>query len=363
MPRVRGRKIEPLGLSCLRLLQGGPRDSRDKEQREIEMSEVVIALDMMGGDQVPGIPIRASELVGPGDGIRLLLFGHSDKIGSCRNSGRKIHGVRHCENSVEMHEKVSRSLLRDKENSMAQVLSAVESGSADCAVSAGNTAAFTAYAISVLGLIKNIERPAIAILLPTVDGKFSIFLDAGANVSTKPPHMLQSAKMGSLYAETVFNINRPRVALLNVGGEATKGDDLRKGVYPLLKESGDINFIGNIEGQELFHGKADVIVTDGFTGNAILKVTEGITRSFKTMLLRELKRGVKGKIGLLLTGGSLKAFSKKIDYAEYGGGMLLGVDGPVVISHGRSSPRALYSAMKLGRRVVESGFMEKLKGI
>jgi glycerol-3-phosphate acyltransferase PlsX len=188
-------------------------------------------------------------------------------------------------------------------------------------------------------------------------------MDAGANISPKPVHLFQSALLGSLYSKVVFNIDNPKVALLNVGEEETKGDELRKQTYKLMKEEKNINFIGNIEGHEIFSGKADVIITDGFTGNVVLKTSEGITRSFRTILMQEIRKNLIGKIGAFLISKNLRNFSKKADYAEYGGGILLGVNGNVIISHGRSSPRAIYSAIKLGEKIVKSKLIEKIKEI
>ncbi len=324
--------------------------------------EVIIGLDGMGGDAAPFSPIKACQMLSPSDGVRIILVGDEKKIGGKIDLKKyPFVSIRSCEKYIEMHEKINLKLLKEKDNSMFHTINVMKEGSADCSLSAGNTAAFVSYSISELGLLPGIERPAIALLMPNLTGGSTIFLDAGANVKVKPSHLLQSAFMGSLYAEIVFGIVKPRVGLLNIGEEAGKGDELRRTAFELLSREKEINFAGNIEGQDFFTGKVDVILTDGFTGNIVLKVSEGITRSFRTILMKEIRKNIVSRLGALLLKEALKNFAKKGDYAEYGGGLLLGVNGAVIVSHGRSSPRALYSAIKLGQKVVALGFMDKLK--
>jgi len=310
------------------------------------MKNVSIALDVMGGDKAPFSTIKSLEFI-------------NDSLLSGLNS--EIYSIVECKKFIPMGEKINRQLLKEKDTTMAKSLQLLKDKKVDAALSAGNTSAFVALSISNLGLIKGVERPAIAILLPNISKGNTIFLDAGANINSKPSHLLQSAIMGSIYAEIVFDIKQPKVALLNIGEEETKGDDLRKKAFRLMGNSKEINFIGNIEGQEIFTGKSDVIVTDGFTGNVVLKTSEGITRSFKTLLLRYLRKNLTGKIGTLFVAKNLKEFARRADYAEYGGGILLGVNGIVLISHGRSSPRAIYSAMKLGKKIINSDFLSIMK--
>lgn len=326
------------------------------------MEEIIIAIDGMGGDNAPFSVIKASEMFSSSDGIRIIITGDEKQIREKLNLEKyPFISIEHCESYIRMDEKLNLKLLKEKENSMVKTLTLVKEGKAHCAVSGGNTAVFVSYSISELGMIKNVERPAIALLMPDTSGRGIIFVDGGANVRVKPIHLLQSAVMSSLYAECILGIKNPRVALLNIGEEETKGDDLRKTSFALLKESKWINFTGNIEGHNLFTQKADVIITDGFTGNVVLKVSEGVARSFRTMLIKELQKSFRGKLCAFLIQDILRNFARKADYAEYGGGLLLGVDGIVIISHGRSSPRALYNAMKLGKKIVSSGFLETLK--
>jgi len=330
----------------------------------MKTEEIIVSIDAMGGDNAPFSAIKACNLVSPKDNLHLILVGDESVIGKQvdRNKCPSVE-ISNVEKCVRMDDKVNLQMLKSRDNSMCRTVSLLREGKCHYALSAGNTAAFVSYAISELGLIKNIERPLIAILLPNVNGAFTVFADAGANVNTKPAHIMQAARMSALFASNVFGMKNPRVALLNIGSESTKGDELRKAAFDLLDKREDINFTGNIEGQDLFSGKADVVITDGFTGNVVLKVTEGITRSFKTMLLREIRKSMLGKMSGLLLKNTFKNFARKIDYAEYGGGILLGVNGVVVISHGRSSPRALYSAIKFGKRVVESDLIANLRKI
>ncbi|MCM8808598.1 MAG: phosphate acyltransferase PlsX [Candidatus Omnitrophica bacterium] len=323
------------------------------------MRQIKLALDAMGGDNAPLSPVKSCEFIKE-KGLKIYLVGDQEKIKKILKKKNEIFEVVDCPNFVEMDEKVSSSLLK-RNTSMKLVLQMQKEKKVDISLSAGNTAAFVSLAISELGMIEGIERPSIAVLFPNITGGVTIFIDAGANVNPKPYHLLQSGILGFFYAKIVFDIKNPKVALLNVGEEETKGDDLRKHTYKILKENSTINFIGNIEGHEIFTGKADVIITDGFTGNIVLKSSEGITRSFRTILIKELMKDFLGKIGTFLIRKNLREFAKKADYAEYGGGVLLGVNGNVIISHGRSSSRAIYNAIKLGEKIVMSNFYEKIK--
>jgi len=324
--------------------------------------ETIIAIDAMGGDIAPYSPVKASRLAGDFQDLKIILVGDEKKISFLMSGEEKSYTtVLHCDKHISMKDGISRKLLREKENTMRKVLSLVGEKKSDCALSAGNTAAFVSIAISELGLLQNVARPAIAVLLPNVSGSFSIFLDVGANILTKPEHFVQYGLMGSLYAEKVFGIVHPKVGLLNVGTESTKGGELRRQAFNLLSASQKINFIGNIEGQDLFTGKVHVVVSDGFTGNVVLKVSEGILKTFKTDLKREFSRNILGKIGSFILKGHFKRFTGRVDYAEYGGGLLLGVNGVVIISHGKSSPRAILSAIKLGKKIIENNFLQTLQ--
>jgi len=323
--------------------------------------EIKVAIDAMGGDNAPISPVKSCELI-ENDNFKIFLIGDREKINRVLKKKLDFVEIVECNEYVSMDEKISPKLLK-KNTSMKIAVNLLKEKKVDFSLSAGNTSAFVSYAISELGMIEGIERPSIAVLFPNVSGKLTVFLDAGANVSPKPIHLLHSAILGSIYSKVVFEIDNPKVALLNVGEEETKGDELRKQAYKILSENKLINFVGNIEGHEIFSGKCDVIVSDGFTGNVVLKVSEGITRSFRTILMKEIRKNLMGKIGLLFMIKNLRDFAKKADYAEYGGGVLLGVDGNVIISHGRSSPRAIYNAIKLGEKITKSKLIDKIKEV
>jgi len=326
------------------------------------MSIIKVAIDAMGGDNAPISPVKSCYFIKKEDNLKIFLIGIKERIDKLMKEKINFVEIVDCDDYVSMDEKVSTSLLK-RNTSMKVAINLLKEKKVDFSISAGNTSAFVSYAISELGMIEGIERPSIAVLFPNITGGITVFMDAGANISPKPVHLFQSALLGSLYSEIIFNIEKPKVALLNVGEEETKGDELRKQTYKLMKEEKNINFIGNIEGHEIFSGKADVIITDGFTGNVVLKTSEGITRSFRTILMQEIRKNLIGKIGAFLISKNLRNFSKKADYAEYGGGILLGVNGNIIISHGRSSPRAIYSAIKLGEKIVKSNLIEKIREI
>ncbi|MCS7180789.1 MAG: phosphate acyltransferase PlsX [bacterium] len=323
------------------------------------MKEIKVAIDAMGGDNAPVSQIKCCEFLEDSD-LRIYLIGDIERIKKLMKKDLNSVEIINCSDFIRMDEKITTNLLK-RNTSMRIAIQMLKEKKVDFALSAGNTAAFVSVAISELGMVMGIDRPSIAVLLPNAIGGTTIFMDAGANVNPKPIHLFQSGLLGSLYSKIVFKIESPKVALLNVGTEETKGDELRRQAYKLLKENSRVNFIGNIEGHEIFTGKADVIITDGFTGNIVLKTSEGITRSFRTILMKEIRRNLLGNIGLLLISKNLRSFARKADYAEYGGGILLGVDGNVVISHGRSSPRAIYNAIKLGKKIVESELLEIIK--
>ncbi|MCM8765060.1 MAG: phosphate acyltransferase PlsX [Candidatus Omnitrophica bacterium] len=323
---------------------------------------VRIAIDGMGGDHAPAAVIK---------GIQLFLEkkGRDTEIVCACPEGKFRQVMNHdisnlkldaCDNYIPMDSKLSLSIFRNKSTTMHRVIQLLKNKDVDVAFSAGNTALFVSIAINELGLIEGIDRPAICVHLPNLKERITLFLDVGANVSAKPINLLQYAIMGSLYARDVVGIENPSVGLLNIGGEPGKGDELRQIAYKKLSECPSVNFAGNIEGHEIFTGKADVIVADGFSGNIVLKVSEGIGRAFKNIMLREINKSISGKIGLFIARKSIVSYVRKTDYAEYGGGVLLGVQGILVIGHGRSSPRAICNALQLGEKISVSSFIEKL---
>jgi len=324
-----------------------------------------IAIDAMGGDNAPSAPVKGALMALQHNKLELILAGSEEKIASLMQSESPANlKILPTETFVSMADKVSLKLVKERDSTMARILNLVKEGKADGAVSAGNTAAFVTLAISCLGMLPGIERPAIAVLLPTTTGSYTITLDVGANTSPKPLHLFQYGLMGGCCARILLNIPSPVVGLLNVGEEPTKGDELRRETFQLFqKHSHLVNFAGNVEGQDIFQGKVNVLVCDGFTGNIILKASEGLFRSFRSILRRELSRNLLGKLGSLMLRSHFRNFARRCDYAEYGGGLLLGVNGLVIISHGRSSPRAIANAIRQGQVAVEKKLISCLSDV
>jgi glycerol-3-phosphate acyltransferase PlsX len=323
---------------------------------------VRIAVDGMGGDRAPGVILEGIELFIASSDTHVTFVCPRDRIENLQQVQKwERVTIEDCKRFISMDCKLSLALFKEKNTTVHRILQMVKDGHADVAYSAGNTAVFVSLAVAELGMVKGIERPAIVVHLPNARGSTTLFLDVGANVSPKPNQLYQYALMGSLYARYVFGLHNPSVGLLNIGEEPAKGDELRREAYQRISADGTITFIGNIEGYELFTGKADIVVSDGFCGNVILKVSEGITHEFKKILVEEIKSSFLSRAGYLLARSALRNFARKADYSEYGGGVLLGVDGIVVISHGRSSPRAIQSGLNLGRKIAESAFINTLK--
>lgn len=323
-----------------------------------------IAIDGMGGDHAPVSVIKGSSLFLERDASDTQIICAITKDGMKQlNMDKELNNLKFviCDKHIEMGQKLALSVFRNKDTTMHKIIEMLTNKEAAIVFSAGNTAVFVSIAVNELGMIEGIDRPAICVHLPNLKDSLTLFLDVGANVSPRPINLYQYAIMGNFYAKNVLGIQKPVIALLNIGEEAGKGDDLRQNVYKKLFENPEINFIGNIEGHEIFTGKADVIVVDGFCGNIVLKVSEGIGRAFKNIMLREINKSIAGKLGLLLARNSIRRYARKIDYADYGGGILLGVNGVVIIGHGRSSPRAICQALQLGKKIVTCSFIEKLK--
>jgi glycerol-3-phosphate acyltransferase PlsX len=220
-----------------------------------------------------------------------------------------------------------------------------------------------ATAMVTLGSLPGVERPAIALIVPTLRGQ-SILLDAGANADCKPRHLLQFAIMGDIYARQVMGKKSPTVGLLSIGEEESKGNELTREAFKELEEERSLNFTGNVEGREVFSGAADIIVCDGFTGNIALKISESAAEFFTVLLKEELEKGLVGKLGALLTRGAFRRFKKRVDYTEYGGAPLLGVGGMCIISHGRSTAKAIKNAIRVAAECVENKVIEHIrKGI
>ncbi len=324
-----------------------------------------IALDAMGSDTCPEPEVQAAVEAARLFGDEILLVGpEADLRTRLESQGGSHAGVKiiHAPDTITMEDKGMKLALkakrRNSQTSMAIGIDLVKNGEADVFITAGNTGGAMTTAYFRLGVLPGVERPALSGLFPVKGGQ-CVVMDIGANPECKPHHLYQFAVMGSVYAQKVRGIARPRVGLISNGEEAGKGNDLVKGTYPLLANSG-LNFIGNIEGKELFGGEADVAVTDGFTGNVLLKSSEAVAKLMTDILRQELKSGVRTMLGAALAKPAFDALRTMLDPAEIGAAPLLGVNGLVFIGHGRSDARAMLSAVRTARQAVASRLMEAL---
>lgn len=332
-------------------------------ERKYSMETLKIAVDAMGGDSAPGVVVRGviDYLKENQDTVIALVGKVRDIKREFRKQRLDIPGNLEIVNAREhvlMREHFFSYWRKREKTSIKKALDLVKSRKAQAMISAGNTGAITAMAKTVLGTIKQIERPALALMIPTLKGH-SLLVDVGANVDSKPKNLVQFALMGKVYLESVAGIKNPRIALMSIGEEEAKGNELTKSTYNLLK-SLDINFAGNVEGRDVYRGVADLIVTDGFTGNVTLKVAEGVVDTMQSMLRREIMSSVLAKVGFFFLKRSLRRIQKKMDYSEYGGALLLGVNGIVIIGHGGSNEKAICSAIQTGKKFVKENVLGKI---
>lgn len=325
-------------------------------------SDPVVALDAMGGDNAPGEIVLGAVLAARDLGVRVALVGPQATLEAelAKHGGRPERvTVVHAPEVIEMKEAPARAARQKKESSIVVGLKLVKKGGADAFVSAGNTGAIMAAAIMYIGRVRGIERPSIAALMP-LSGKLTVLLDVGANADARPSYMLQWAQMAAAYMERVWKRINPTVGLLNIGEEEGKGNTLALETYDLLRAS-SLNFIGNVEGRELPFGKTDVIVTDGFTGNVVVKTMEGMA----DYVMGEIRSAIKSRPWYMAAGALLlPAFGKvrkKTDYREYGAGPLLGTNGLVFIGHGRSDAKAISSALAVAAESARSGMLEAIR--
>ena len=319
-----------------------------------------IVLDAMGSDKHPEPELQAVVEATQLFGEEIILTGPEAVLApKLAALGAKNVRLVDAPEVFEMTEKISPGALRRAKNSMAIGMQMVKAGEADAFVTMGNTGGAMANALVQLGRIRGVMRPAVTGIFPVRNGRCAV-LDIGANAECKPEYLVQFGIMGSAYAEKVLGVQSPRVGLVSNGEEVGKGNDLVKATHPLLASSG-LNFIGNVEGKELFGGAADVVVTDGFTGNVLLKSSEAVARLLVDTLREELMRSLVTKIGAALARPAFRKIRKLLDPAEIGAAPLLGVDGLVFIGHGRSDARAVVSAIRTARQAVEAGLMVHLR--
>jgi glycerol-3-phosphate acyltransferase PlsX len=333
-----------------------------------------VALDAMGGDYAPAVTIEgAIETVNDFEGIDVILVGDENSIKRELDSKRYLPNrisIKHASQVVGMDEAPAAAIRKKRDSSIGRAIELVKNGEADAMVSAGHSGVVMATALLFLRTSPGVDRPAIATIMPTLKAPF-VLIDAGANLYCKPENLYQFGLMGSAYCSAIFGRTEAKVALLSIGEEDTKGNELTKESFKLLKKA-DINFIGNVDGKDIFTGIADVIVCDGFTGNVVLKISEGLADAIVKILKREIAERSVGRIAYLLMKSALISFKKKTDYDEYGGAPLLGINGTCIISHGRSTAKAIKNALRVAadfseKRVyeviaskIEKGMVEKV---
>ncbi|HUS58785.1 MAG TPA: phosphate acyltransferase PlsX [Planctomycetota bacterium] len=322
-----------------------------------------IAVDAMGGDEAPSVVVEgallASRYLKP---HKIILVGDEQRIKECfaafGYAGTGLEIV-HAPEVVFMGEHPAEAMRRKRHSSIRVASELVRDGRADALISAGNTGAAVAASCISFGLLPGIRKPGIAAPMPTRQGGVCVLIDAGANMAPTPTHLLQYAIMADIYCKIAFDIKSPRVGLLNVGEEDAKGNVLAKETYARLKES-QLNFLGNVEGRDVFEGTCDLIVCDGFVGNSILKAAEGLSEAIIHLLRTELHRNLLRRLGGLLCKSAFRSVKDRMDCSEYGGAPLLGVNGISIISHGGSNGRAIFNAIRVAARLAEMDLNTKI---
>ncbi len=323
-----------------------------------------IVLDAMGSDKAPEPEIRGAILACREHPVRVHLVGPQSTLRAALEDALKgerlpIEIVNATER-IGMDERAAVAVRNKRDSSMRVGLKLVRERRAQGFLTAGNTGAAMATAKMVLGALPGVDRPALTAILPTSSGSPCVLLDVGANVECKPQNLEQFAVMGEMYARSVLKIPRPRVGLLSIGEEESKGNELTRESYGLLKQL-PINFVGNVEGRDIFNGNADVIVCDGFVGNVALKASEGLGRLISEMLRESLTRTVTAQAGALLSRKALKEFKKRLDYREYGGAPLLGVRGVCIVGHGSSNDRAIMNGIRVAAEFVQAAVNDRIE--
>lgn len=320
-----------------------------------------IAVDAMGGDHAPQAIVEGvNRAISEFKDIEIQLYGDEAKIKPYLTATERV-SIIHTDEKINSDDEPAKAIRRKKKASMVLGAQAVKEGQADAVVSAGNTGALLAAGLFVVGRIKGVDRPGLMSTLPTLDGKGYDMLDLGANAENTATHLHQYAVLGSFYAKNVRNIDKPRVGLLNNGTEDTKGDPLRKETYALLAADTSLNFVGNVEARDLMNGVADVVVADGFTGNAVLKTMEGTALNLMGSLKTSIKEGgLIAKLGALFLKDSLYRLKNTLDYTSAGGAVLFGLKAPVVKCHGSSDAKSVYYTLKQVRTMLQTNVVGQL---
>ncbi|MBM0741549.1 phosphate acyltransferase PlsX [Phormidium sp. CLA17] len=323
-----------------------------------------IAIDAMGGDHAPNEIVAGALRAQAELGVEVLLVGDPEQIAASTPAASNLSSLEivPAEGTIEMGEEPLGALRRKPKASINVAMELVKNKRADAVVSAGHSGAAMAAALLRLGRLQGIDRPAIGAVFPTmIQGKPVIILDVGANVDCRPKFLEQFATMGSVYSQYVLGVAEPKVGLLNIGEEASKGNDLALRTHQLLQENQAISFIGNAEGRDVLSGHFDVIVCDGFVGNVLLKFAEAVGEVALQILREELPQGVRGKVGTSLLKPNLKRIKQRMDHAEHGGGLLLGVAGVCIISHGSSQAPSIFNAVRLAREAFDNQVLERIQ--
>ena len=321
---------------------------------------VEIVVDAMGSDRAPESEIRGAILAARHLDVKVTLVGPEETIGpalkAALNAASRVRWFERLSESISvvnasewitMDDKAAHAVRSKRDSSMRVGLKRVREGSAQGFFTAGNTGAAMATAKMVLGGLSGVDRPALATILPSITGSPTLLLDVGANVDSDPENLLQFAVMGSMYSRNVLKIRDPRVGLLSIGEEDSKGNSLTRDTLPMMRMLKGINFIGNVEGRDLFTGAVDVVVCDGFVGNVALKTMEGVAKLVSVSLRESLKSTVTSQVGALLSRAAFNAFKKRLDYSEYGGAPLLGVRGVCIVGHGSSNEKAIMNGIRV----------------
>jgi glycerol-3-phosphate acyltransferase PlsX len=321
-----------------------------------------IVLDAMGGDHAPEVVVEGGVMAAREYGIEVVLVGPQEvvraELAKHDTAGLSLPVV-HASQVIEMTDKPSMAAREKKDSSMVVGMNLVKNGEADAFTTAGNSGGALAAALFRLGRIKGIKRPALSTVFPTRKG-LCFISDVGANTDCRPLYLLQFGIMASVYAEQVMGIPNPRVGIVSNGEEEGKGNILVKEAFKLLKKS-HLNFIGNVEGKDIPAGLADVVVTDGFSGNIVIKLSEGVASLLMEIMEEEIKKRPVAVLGTLLAKGALREVKSRLDYSDYGGAPLLGVDGVVIVGHGRSNAKAIKNMVRVGKEAVEKGMLEAIK--
>jgi glycerol-3-phosphate acyltransferase PlsX len=325
---------------------------------------VTIAVDAMGGDDAPKAEVEGAIRAARSLGVRVILVGKQDIVRAELDRHEGVADlpieVLHASEQITMEDSAAKAMRNKRDSSIRVAARLVRDGLADGVVSAGNTGAVMATVKTVQGMLPGVDRPALASAFPTVKGTPVVVVDVGANVDCSPRMLAQFAVMGDIYSRVIFRTHRPRVGLLSIGEEEHKGNDLTRAATPLLKAL-PIHFIGNVEGRDIYAGKTDVIVCDGFIGNVALKVSEGLVEMMSKMLRESLEATITRKIGSLLARAAFHEFKKRVDYSEYGGAPLLGVKGVCIVTHGRSNANAIKNAIRVAAEFAEGKVNERIE--